>query len=63
MLSIIYEPSHHSDFAFTNAIENGAVAHHWEFGDMPPVAAITDDENVAVIAYVRSVQETEGFDE
>ncbi|MBK5268585.1 MAG: cytochrome c [Acidimicrobiia bacterium] len=62
-LSIIYEPNHHSDFAFTSAVKNGAVAHHWEFGDMPPVAVITDDEIAAVTAYVRNVQEIEGFDE
>jgi len=30
---------------------------------MPPVAVITDDEIVVITAYVRSVQETEGFDE
>lgn len=62
-LSVVYEPNHHADFAFASAAKNGVVAHHWGFGDMPPVARITDEEVAAVTAYVRSVQESEGFDE
>lgn len=62
-LSIVYEPNHHSDFAFVNAAKNGVLAHHWQFGDMPAVPGISDDEIAAVTAYVRSVQEAEGFDE
>jgi mono/diheme cytochrome c family protein len=62
-LSIVYEPNHHSDFAFVSASKNGVPAHHWRFGDMPPVPGITDDEITAVTAYVRSVQEAEGFEQ
>lgn len=62
-LSIFYEPNHHGDFAFVSAAKNGVPAHHWRFGDMPAVPGITDDEIAAVTAYVRSVQEAEGFDE
>lgn len=63
LLSIVYEPNHHADFAFVSAVKNGVVAHHWGFGDMPAVTRITDQEISAVTAYVRSVQEAEGFDE
>ena len=62
-LSIVYEPNHHSDFAFVSASKDGVPAHHWQFGDMPAIPGISDDEITAVTAYVRSVQEAEGFDE
>jgi mono/diheme cytochrome c family protein len=62
-LSVVYEPGHHPDAAFVAAIEQGSPAHHWEFGDMPPVEGLDDAEVASVIAYVRSVQEREGFEE
>ena len=62
-LSIIYEPGHHSDYAFRSAISEGAPEHHWWFGDMPPVEGISDDEIEAVIVYVRAEQERLGFEE
>ena len=33
----LYQPGHHSDVAFQLAVRNGARAHHWPFGSMPPV--------------------------
>jgi mono/diheme cytochrome c family protein len=62
LLSIVYEPSHHPDESFRSAIRNGVKAHHWNFGDMPPVTGLTDEEIELVIAHVRSVQEAEGFE-
>ena len=38
----IYEPSHHGDAAFLLAAKNGVRAHHWRFGNMPPVEGVTD---------------------
>jgi mono/diheme cytochrome c family protein len=61
-LSIVYEPGHHSDDAFRSAIANGSPQHHWDFGDMPPVDGLDDEQVDAVIAYVREVQEREGFE-
>ena len=61
-LSIVYEPGHHSDDAFRSAIANGSPQHHWDFGDMPPVEGLDDEQVDAVIAYVREVQEREGFE-
>ena len=61
-LSMVYEPGHHPDAAFEAAIRQGSAQHHWSFGDMPPVEGLDDAEVDAVIAYVRSVQEAEGFE-
>ena len=61
-LSIVYEPNHHPDEAFRSAIRNGAAQHHWDFGDMPPVEGLTDDEVDAIIALVRAEQEEQGFE-
>lgn len=61
-LSEVYEPSHHSDEAFRLAIARGSPAHHWDFGDMPPVPGLDDAEVEAIIGYVRAVQEREGFE-
>lgn len=61
-LSVVYEPGHHPDAAFRSAIENGARAHHWSFGDMAAVSGLDDDEIEAVIAYIRQQQEEQGFE-
>lgn len=61
-LSIFYEPNHHPDQAFRSAIANGAAQHHWAFGSMPPVPGMTESEIEAVIAFVRSEQVRQGFD-
>lgn len=57
----IYEPGHHQDFAIRNAIRNGVTAHHWQFGDMPPVPGVSDDDVTAIICYVRAVQRNAGI--
>jgi mono/diheme cytochrome c family protein len=61
-LSIVYEPSHHSDESFRRAIANGVPAHHWNFGDMPPVEGLSSAQVDAIIGYVREVQQREGFE-
>ena len=57
----IYEPGHHPDFAFLNAVRNGVRSHHWNFGDMPPVTGVSDDEVESIIAYVRNLQREGGI--
>ena len=57
----IYEPGHHQDFAIRNAIRNGVTAHHWQFGDMPPVPGVSDADVAAIICYVRAVQREAGI--
>jgi mono/diheme cytochrome c family protein len=61
-LSIVYEPNHHSDDSYRSAIRNGAAEHHFNFGDMKPVAGITDEQIESVIAYVRAQQALLGFE-
>lgn len=46
----IYEPSHHADMSFVMAVQNGAPAHHWQFGDMPPQAGLTKADVGAIIS-------------
>jgi len=62
-LSIVYEPGHHPDEAFRAAILRGSPQHHWDFGDMPPVTGLDEAQIDAVIAYIRDVQQREGFEE
>ena len=61
-LSIVYEPKHHSDDSFRAAIRNGVSPHHWDFGPMPAVSGLDDDEITAIIAYIREAQQREGFE-
>lgn len=61
-LSIVYEPSHHGDDSFRSAIAQGARAHHWNFGDMPPVTGLAVDEVEAIIEFIRDEQERRGFE-
>lgn len=58
----IYEPAHHGDMAFVMAARAGVQAHHWPFGNMPPVEQnLTDGEIGAIIAYVRELQRANGI--
>lgn len=61
-LSIVYEPNHHADAAFLLAAQNGVRAHHWNFGDMPPVEGVTPEDVAAIAAFVRETQRIEGFE-
>ncbi len=61
-LSVVYEPNHHGDDSYRSAIANGAPQHHWDFGDMPAIEGLTDDDVEAVIAYIRSEQRRLGFE-
>ena len=57
----VYESAHHGDAAFQMAVKHGSKAHHWRFGDMPPVPALTPDEVVHITSYVRQVQRQNGI--
>lgn len=58
----IYEPGHHADAAFDLAVANGVRAHHWRFGDMPPVAGLAPREVGRITAYVRALQRHNGIE-
>ncbi|WP_230969226.1 c-type cytochrome [Nitrogeniibacter aestuarii] len=57
----IYEPSHHSDASFQLAARYGTRAHHWGFGDMPPVEGVDANDVAHIIAYVRAQQRRAGI--
>ncbi|WP_025897772.1 c-type cytochrome [Sneathiella glossodoripedis] len=57
----VYESSHHSDAAFLRAPKQGVRAHHWKFGDMPPIPGLDDEEIVAITAYIRQMQRMVGI--
>jgi mono/diheme cytochrome c family protein len=57
----IYEPNHHADRSFRRAARIGVHAHHWPFGNMPPVTGIEANEVDEVVAYVRELQRANGI--
>ncbi len=61
-LSNVYEPNHHGDASFLLAVRNGSPQHHWRFGDMEPIEGLTDDDIVAITAFVREQQAVYGFE-
>ena len=57
----VYEPSHHGDEAFQRAASLGVKAHHWPFGDMPPVQGLTRGDVTMIVTYIRELQRTNGI--
>jgi len=56
-----YEPTHHSDESFQMGVKNGVRAHHWPFGNMPPVEGLTRADVQYIVRYVREVQRENGI--
>lgn len=56
----LYHPNHHSDGSIRLAALSGVRQHHWNFGDMPPVAGISPAQIEQVICYVREIQFANG---
>ncbi len=61
-LSVIYNPYHHGDGAFAVAALSGVQAHHWNFGDMPPIPGLSQGDLERIVAFVRESQRIEGFE-
>ena len=57
----IYEPNHHGDMSFRLAARQGVRAHHWDFGNMPPVEGVTDEDVIKITRYVRELQKANGI--
>ncbi len=55
-----YKPSHHNDASFYRAALRGVKAHHWKFGDMPPISGATQKDMDAIVPYVRWLQREKG---
>lgn len=62
-LDAVYDPIVTTDAEFRDAIRNGAKMKNYDFGNMPPIRSLDDQQVADVIAYVRSVQEERGFNE
>lgn len=60
-LDEIYAPGHHPDASFHAAVQDGVQPHHWDFGPMPALPHLSEDDVDAIVAYVRSVQEENGI--
>jgi mono/diheme cytochrome c family protein len=60
-LSKIYEPNHHSDASFHLAVQNGVRAHHWQFGDMPKIPGVGQEDVNEIVGYVRWLQQQVGI--
>jgi mono/diheme cytochrome c family protein len=58
----IYETGHHPDTTFVRAAMGGVQAHHWDFGDMPPVEGIAEKEVALIATYIREVQRANGIE-
>ncbi len=61
LMHIVYEPSHHGDYAFVRAVTTGVRAHHWNFGDMPPVEGVEPEQIIRIIGYIRHLQREAGI--
>lgn len=61
LVNRLYEIGHHPNFAFHNAVNKGVIAHHWNFGDMPPIPNVKPAEIDAIICHVRDLQRAEGI--
>ena len=61
LISKIYEPSHHGDFSFHRAVQQGVQAHHWKFGNMPKIEGVSEQDVNEIIAYVRWLQRQTGI--
>lgn len=61
-LDRIYEPGHHPDVAFVAAALMGVRSHHWDFGNMPPIEGITEEQVLAIAEYVRAEQRAAGIE-
>ena len=56
-----YKPSHHADRTFYRAALKGVQAHHWPFGDMPPIQGITKEDMDSVVPFIRWFQQEKGL--
>ena len=56
LVHAVYNPNHHPDFAFHNAVNNGVPQHHWAFGDMEPRPGLSGKDVNDIICYVRQLQ-------
>ena len=57
----VYHPNHHTDGHFFAAPKRGTPAHHFKFGDMPPVEEVNNAQLDLITEYIRAVQRVNGL--
>ncbi len=62
LLDDVYRPGHHADGAFLVAVRGGVRQHHWDFGPMPAVPGLSDQDVADITAYVRELQRAAGIE-
>jgi mono/diheme cytochrome c family protein len=61
LIHSLYRPGHHPDEAFVSAVVNGVTAHHWKYGNMPPVpGGVSEAKMRWIIKYIREMQVANG---
>ncbi len=61
-LDAIYRPGHHADASFFLAVKTGARSHHWNFGNMPRISGLSDEQIEAIVTFVRARQRAAGIE-
>lgn len=61
LLHDYYRPGHHNDVAIYAAPLYGVEAHHWKFGNMPKIEAVTKSDVHNLIIYIRTMQRANGI--
>ena len=62
ILHSMYRREIFPDILFRQAMVHGKREKNWRFGPMEPVAGITEDDIVGVIAFVRELQDATGIE-
>lgn len=62
LLDAVYERGHHADAAFLLAVRRGVRRHHWNFGNMPPIEGLNDEQVAAIVDFVRGRQAAAGIE-
>ncbi len=61
LLHQTYNPGHHPDESFRNAVQRGVQQHHWRFGSMPAQLQVTNIQIKQLTQYVRELQQANGI--
>ena len=60
LVHLTYESAKHGNVSFLYAVKTGVKAHHWQFGDMPPINGVTEEDIALMVIYIRALQAANG---
>lgn len=61
LLHEAYGAESFSDASIVRAVRNGVTANRWQFGNMPAIPGISDDDLTALVRYIRELQIQRGI--